>query len=272
MTTRSYVSSPLSTGGAGTFFERDVAAYWLAQLLVRWIPPILIDTNVVEVSFQTEHLGWKTDDFLITCEGAGAARQKLAGQVKRTFTVSAADEECRKALLDFWQDFANPGQFSAASDRFVLLVQRGTDTLLGHFAKLLDCARAARDGADFAHRLTTPGFISKKVVHYGDEICKILGEHEGRAISAAEAWPFLRVLHILSLDLDTSTRQTESHIKGLLAYTASDRDGQSIAGSSWSALFRLAESGMAQARTFRCEDLPEELKCAFRAMTDTIPD
>ena len=62
-------SSPLATGGAGTFFERDVNAYWLAQLLLRWIPPVLIDTNVIEVSFQTEHLGWKTDDFLITCEG-----------------------------------------------------------------------------------------------------------------------------------------------------------------------------------------------------------
>jgi hypothetical protein len=95
------VSSSLSTGGAGPFFERDVAAYWLAQLLLRWIPPILMDTTVIEVSFQTEHLGWKTDDFLITCEGAGL-RHKLAGQVKRTFTVSAADEECLKAILDFY--------------------------------------------------------------------------------------------------------------------------------------------------------------------------
>jgi hypothetical protein len=54
------VSSSLSTGGAGTFFERDVGAYWLAQLLLRAIPPILIDTQVIEVCFQTEHLGWKT--------------------------------------------------------------------------------------------------------------------------------------------------------------------------------------------------------------------
>ncbi|MHB1799054.1 MAG: hypothetical protein ACYCUI_12240 [Vulcanimicrobiaceae bacterium] len=73
--------------------------------LLKWIPPILIEATVVEVSFQTEHLGWKADDVLITCEGAGGIRSKLAGQVKRTFTVSAADEECQKAILDFWQDF-----------------------------------------------------------------------------------------------------------------------------------------------------------------------
>lgn len=51
-------SNPASTGGAGTFFEQHVDAYWLAQLLVGCIPPILIDTVVAEVHFQTERLGW----------------------------------------------------------------------------------------------------------------------------------------------------------------------------------------------------------------------
>jgi hypothetical protein len=45
------VSSPASTGGAGTTFEQHAAAYWLAQLLVRGIPPILVDTIVIEVCF-----------------------------------------------------------------------------------------------------------------------------------------------------------------------------------------------------------------------------
>jgi hypothetical protein len=61
------VSSPISTGGEGVFFEQHVAAYWLAQLLVRSIPPILTDRGVTEVHFQTEHLGFNTDDFLIVC-------------------------------------------------------------------------------------------------------------------------------------------------------------------------------------------------------------
>jgi len=254
------VSSSLSTGGAGTFFERDVAAYWLSQLLLRAIPPILVDTQVIEVSFQTEHLGWKTDDLLITCEGAGAVRRKLAAQAKRTFTVSASDEECRKAILDFWQDFKNPAQFSAERDRFVLIVQRGTDSLLGQFGRLLDCARAARDGDDFAHRLATAGFISKKAVHYADEICKIVGAHEGRTVDPADIWPFLKVLYLLSLDLDTATRQVEGHIRSLLAYTAAERDGQTIALASWSALQRFAESSMKEARTFSRKDLPADLK------------
>src|SRR5712691_1699975 len=91
------VSSPAATGGAGTTFEQHVGAYWLAQLLVRGIPPVLTDTVVAEVSFQTERLGWQTDDFLVVGERTAAAPRKLAGQVKRNFTVSAANEDCTQA-------------------------------------------------------------------------------------------------------------------------------------------------------------------------------
>jgi hypothetical protein len=95
------VSSPASTGGAGTFFEQHVATYWLAQLLVRGIPPVLHDCAVVGVHLQTEHLGWHTDDFLIVGQNGAGHRRKLVGQVKRTFTVSSTDDECKKAVQDF---------------------------------------------------------------------------------------------------------------------------------------------------------------------------
>jgi hypothetical protein len=256
------VSSSLSTGGAGTFFERDVGAFWLAQLLLKWVPPILIDTVVTEVSFQTEHLGWKTDDLLITCRGAGSKHAQLAGQVKRTFTLSETNEECRNAILDFWQDFNNPAVFFPLCDRLVLIVQRGTDTLLGHFARLLDCARASRSGDDFAHRLATPGFISKKAVHYAHEIEKIVSAHKGRTVDSPQIWPFLKSLHLLSLDLDTATRQMEAHVRSALAHTSVDRNGAGVAAASWGTLQRLAESSMKEARTFQYADLPEELRRA----------
>ena len=81
---------------------------------------------------QTEHLGWHTDDFLIVGQNGAGARRKLAGQVKRTFRVSAANEECRKAIGDFWRDFTGDGLFSAATDRFTLVTLRGTDNLPIH--------------------------------------------------------------------------------------------------------------------------------------------
>mgnify|MGYP000343437804 CR=1 FL=1 len=258
--TEQRTSSPASTGGAGTFFEQHVATYWLAQLLVRSIPPILIDTVVAEVHFQTEHLGWQTDDFLIVCGCAGAGTQKLAGQVKRSFTVSAADDDCKQAIQDFWKDFKSSDRFSPADDRLVLVTLRGTDTLLKHFVGLLDCARAARDGAEFEHRLATKGFISNKAVQYCGELREIIGDLNGKPVTAAGIWPFLRVLHVLSLDLHTSTRQTEAHIKSLLSHTATEGDAVGAAGASWNALLAIASTAMSEARSLRRADLPEELK------------
>jgi hypothetical protein len=118
------------------FFEQHVAAYWLAQLLVRSIPPILTDTGVTEVHFQTEHLGFNTDDFIVVCARAGAANARLVGQVKRSFTISAADDECKKAIGDFWKDFKKADPCNPQHDRFVLVTLRGTNTLLENFVGL----------------------------------------------------------------------------------------------------------------------------------------
>jgi hypothetical protein len=213
---------------------------------------------VAEVHLQTERLGWHTDDFLIEC--AGATTAKLAGQVKRSFSVSSTDEECSKAIGDFWHDFKAGNPFDPAHDRFLLVTQRGTNTLLEHFAALLDCARAARDAAEFESRLGTKGLISEKAVRYCGELQKIIAEVERQSVSAADLWPFLRVLYLLSLDLHTPTRQTEAHIKSLLAYTVRAGDPLREAQASWSSLLDVAGAGMEQGLSLRRDDLPEELR------------
>ena len=265
--TGQYTSSPASTGGAGIFFEQHVAAYWLAQLLLRGRPPILKETIVKEVYFQTEHLGWHTDDFLIVCERLGEASvHKLAGQVKRSFTVSASNDDCKSAIRDFWNDFKNADLFSPAEDRLLLVTLRGTNTLLKDFVGLLDCARAARNGEEFRHRLTTKGFISNKAIHYCDELCKIIADLEGGTVTAADLWPFLRLLYVLSFDLHTSTGQTEVYIKSLLTYTAIEGDASGTADASWNALLTLASTAMSEARGLRRDKMPPELQRRHRSL------
>ena len=255
------VSSPAATGGEGVFFEQHVAAYWLAQLLVRSIPPILTDTGVTEVHFQTEHLGFNTDDFLVVCVGAANAR--LVGQVKRSFTISAEDDECKKAIGDFWKDFKNADPFNPQHDRFVLVTQRGTNTLLENFVGLLDCARGATDGEEFQRRLSLDGFISKKSVHQCAELCETVSALEGTQVTATDLWPFLRVLHVLSLDLHTSTRQTEAHIKTLLALKSTDPDPIASATAAWDSLLAFASEAGPTARSLKRADLPAALVRAY---------
>jgi hypothetical protein len=257
------VSSPISTGGEGVFFEQHVAAYWLAQLLVRSIPPILTDTGVTEVHFQTEHLGFNTDDVLVVCARAGGATARLVGQVKRSFTVSAADEECKKAIGDFWKDFKEADPFNPQHDRFVLMTLRGTNTLLENFVGLLDCARGTADGDEFERRLSLDGIISKKSVHQCNELCEIVGTLEGTPVTAKELWPFLRVMHVLNLDLHTSTRQTEAHVKTLLALKSSDPDPVTSATAAWDALLTFASDAGPGAWSLKRADLPAALVQAY---------
>lgn len=253
------VSTPASTGGAGTTFEQHVGAYWLAQLLVRGIPPILIDATVSEVSFQTERLGWQTDDMLVVCERTGAAARKLAVQVKRSFTVSASDNECVKAIGDFWNDFNNIDRFYRQHDHLALITLRGTNTLLKDFTGLLECARASSDSADFAKRVATPGFISNRAVRYCGELQQVIAELEGRDVSRADLWPFLCALHVLSLDLHSSTRQMEAHIKSLLALSVTQGDPVTTAAAAWNELVAEASTAMVEGRTIRRDDLPASL-------------
>lgn len=146
------IASPEATGGAGTFFEQHVNATFLALLLVRGIPPVLTDCLLEEVHFQTEHLGWRTDDVLLVgVNGAGETR-RLASQVKKAFTISSKDEDCQKTIGDFWKDFQHGSHFNRDRDRFAIITSRGTDTLLSRFNALLDCARASIDAIDYSHR------------------------------------------------------------------------------------------------------------------------
>lgn len=253
------VSSPISTGGEGVFFEQHVAAYWLAQLLVRSIPPILTDTSVAEVHFQTEHLGFSTDDFLVVCARGGGATAQLVGQVKRSVTISAADDEFRKAIGDFWRDFKKADPFNTQHDRFVLVTLRGTNTLLENFVGLLDCARGATDGEEFQRRLALDGFISKKSVHQCNELCEIVSKLEGTPVTPKDLWGFLRVLHVLSLDLHTSTHQTEAHTKTLLALKSADPDPVASAKAAWDALLTFASEAGPAARSLKRADLPAAL-------------
>ena len=155
--------------------------------------------------------------------------------MKRSFTVSASDKDCVQTIADFWRDFKNVDRFSPAHDRLALVTLHGTNTLLEHFVGLLDCARAARDGAEFERRLGMEGFISDTAVRYCGELQAIVGALEGKAVGAADIW-LLRVLHVLSLDLHSSTRQAEAQMKSMLAHTVTEGDPVAAASASWNEL------------------------------------
>lgn len=256
------VSSPAATGGAGPVFEQHVGGYWLAQLLVGAIPPILTDSSITEVDMQTERLGWHTDDFLVVCENNLGRKRRLACQVKRSVTISSEDEDFQKVIQDAWKDFTNPGTFQEPFDRFALITLRGTNALLEHLSGLLDFSRVARAPSEFTTGLQTRGFLSSKSVRYCAVLRTVIEQMQsGKPLTAEELWRFLRVFHVLILDLGTDTGQHEAMLINLLALSAADSQRASeTAKSSWTELVQIAGKGMASAGTFRRANLPEVLR------------
>lgn len=268
MSGKNSISSPVATGGSGTFFEQHVGAYFLAQLLVRGIPPLLKDCQVQEVHFQTEHLGWSTDDMLVIGNGGEDLRRKLAVQVKRTFTVSSSDSVCTKAFADFWADFQNRDIFNPEYDRLALITLHGTNTLLVKFASLLDCARAAKNGADFERRLSEDGLLSNKARKQAEAVRTIIEETSEEPVSDDDFWQFLCVLDVISLDLNTQTAQHEASIKNLLAQTSTEPNQIIAAESTWNELLQIVggAEGMPAAGSYTYGDLPEKLRTRHEAL------
>lgn len=207
------VVSAAATGGAGVYFEQHAGAAFLSLLLVRGIPPCLPSCQLVEVHFQTGHNGWRTDDLLLIGKRADGQEMRLAAQVKRKFVVSRKDADFRKTISDAWLDFQARNPFNPATDAFAIITLRGSETLLNHFVRLLDCARFCRDAADFSQRLDLQRFLHKTARKYYEEICAVVEEAAGTPQDASAVFEFLRHLHILSFDLNSSTAQTEAWVK-----------------------------------------------------------
>jgi hypothetical protein len=252
------VSSPNATGGAGTVFEEHAGAVFLGLLLIRGYLPVLTECAVEEVHFQTEHLGYQTDDLLVVGRTAAGTKRSLLIQAKRTFTVSDKNDECIKAISDFWADFKADSPFDPETDRFALVTQFGTTTLLKQFTSLLDAARASSNAVDFSNRITA--YLHNTAQRQAVAVRSILDNAAGAPISDDEFWRFLKLMHVISFDLATSTSQIEAWVRTLLATTTNPQYCVADATATWKALVELAGRCMGNAESYSHDKLPEELR------------
>lgn len=260
------VTNPVSTSGAGYSYEDHIGAMFLGLLLVRGIPAVFKDCQIDEVSFQTEYLGWNTDDLLVSCTSDRFARRQLAVQVKRSFRMSASDRQ--KVFTDFWNDFNSPERFDPTSDALILATRPGPQTLMDGLGGLLECARNSSDETDFARRLTTPQFLTKKAREYSQTIRSIVEQIEPESsVTDWDFWRFLKSIYILTLDFTTSTSQQEAWTKQILAMASTTNDGAAKAAEkTWLELLRLTQESRAGAKSWRYDGLPGPMRESYFAI------
>lgn len=260
------VSSPLSTGGAGTVFEQHVGAMFLALLLTRGIPAVFRGCQVEEVSFQTMRLGWGTDDLLVACSSRNGPR-RLAMQVRRSFTVGKSDG-CKETIRRFWDDF-NAERFDPDRDALILATLHHTGNL-GGLASLLECARSSPDPADFKDRLETPELVSDAARTCCQEIYSIVSNAYPSGSAGEDIfWRFLRTVYVMFLDFTTDTAQQEATVTQLLALSSGDADAVDAARAAWHELVAVAAAAAPRAKTLRRADLPDGMLERYGAMPVT---
>lgn len=258
------VSSPLSTGGAGTVFEQHVGAMFLVLLLTRGIPAIFRDCQVDKVDFQTSRLGWETDDLLVICSSENITR-KMAIQIKRSFAVRKSDG-CKETIRRFWNDF-NADRFNPNRDALILATLSRTDNL-GGFNSLLACARSSPGAADFKDRLETPKFVSDTTRRCYQQIRSIVDSVDSSdSVSEDRFWCFLKTMYVLFFDFTTDTAQHEAMVTQLLIQSSGDSDTMDAARDTWHELVAVASDAASRAKPFCRSDLPASLLERYSAIS-----
>lgn len=105
------MSSPTSTGPAGTHFEGKVGAHYLLSMLVGAQPRGLPGTAIDRIELQRASQGMYLDDVIVRTHDRAGNAAVLEIQVKRTITFAPKDEVFRSVVeqiaktaskSDFW--------------------------------------------------------------------------------------------------------------------------------------------------------------------------
>lgn len=263
------VSNTISTGGGGGEFERRVGAFFLTLLLTSSFAPIFPTAIPRRVHFQARRFGWMIDDVVVETSTEAGQVHHLCAQIKRTFTLSASDDECRATISAAWQDFNNEAMFNQASDAIVLVTYLGTNRIQHDFRWLLGQARASAKESEFAQRRTGTGSLNKRAKADYETILSILYDFVGGPLPPDRVWRFLKAVHVLSFDFLDSACKDEATAKTLLASLRAEGSPADAAATTWAELINHAGAWSSEGRSVELSTLPLEIYVRHRQVASS---
>lgn len=200
-------SSPVGRGGAGTYIEGELGAYYLLQMLAGSEARGLPNARIEQVQLQGENEGYALDDLIIHgVSDKGTAILEI--QSKRTIRFSPKDPifigVCEQVVR------SNPAQ--KPTDRHLLAVatQRTSYSISGPYQDVLEWARRAESGVQFFARLALPGVASEEMRTFTEAFRKHLVA-QGVADDDEAIWDILRRFMILEFDFESSAPEARAH-------------------------------------------------------------
>lgn len=227
-------SSPVGRGGAGTYIEGELGAYYLLQMLASSEARGLPNAKIDQVQFQGVDEGYALDDLIVHATSK-SGNSIIEIQSKRTITFAPKDA----VFISVCDQIARSAPNSTPTDRHLLAVatQRTSFAISGPYQDVLAWARSATSGAQFFARLKLKGVASPQMRDFGQAFRTHLVAH-GFADDDEVIWNIIRRFLILEFDFESGAPQARDYALMLARHVLAPEDTNRAEGL-WSALIAL---------------------------------
>lgn len=234
-------SSPVGRGGAGTYIEGELGAYYLLQMLAGSVARGLPDATIERVQLQGENEGYALDDLIVHgVSDKGTAILEI--QSKRTIRFSPKDPIFKSVCEQIVR--SNPTE--DPTDRHLLAVatQRTSYSISGPYQDMLEWACRAHSGSQFFARLALKGVASEEMRSFAAAFRNNLVS-QGVVDEDEAIWAIIRRFMILEFDFESNAPESKAHALTLARQVLAPEDTKR-AEALWSNLIEIViETGKA---------------------------
>ncbi|MCT7963903.1 ATP-binding protein, partial [Laspinema sp. D1] len=258
------VASPISTGGAGSDYEKQVGAYYLAALLLQAVPRGQEAGVTREVRFQRLYQGEPLDDLIIVSE-LPSGEAKLALQIKRDLTFGEKDEIFDEVIQSCWETFKSLS-FHLGIDRFGIGIGLYSKNIDEYYQSVLTWARTSTDADDFLKRIDQPGLANQTQRSFIQLIRGKLDSYSGSSVTDDEIWNFLRSMVILYFDFQRDGSRDYTYSIEIVSHLL-NADKKAEAPQLFTELVNLAAEANRTAGSFNADILTKRLQTKFSLLS-----
>lgn len=258
------VASPISTGGAGSDYEKRVGAYYLAALLLQAVPRGQEAGVTREVRFQRLYEGDPLDDLIIVSEFS-TGEAKLALQIKRDLTFGEKNETFDEVIQACWETFKSTN-FHVGIDRFGIVIGLYSKHIDEYYQSVLTWARTSTGSDDFLKRINQPRLANKKQRSFVQLIRGKLDSYSGSSVTDDEIWNFLRSMVILYFDFQRDGSCDYTYSVEMVSHLL-NADKKAEAPQLFTELVDLAAEVNRTAGSFNADILRQRLQVKFSLLS-----
>jgi len=251
------MTSPASSGPAGSLFEGQVGGSYLLSLLLdvdaRGVP----GCRIHQIQFQRADESNPLDDVIVKAHDKAGRAATLEVQVKRSITFAPKDPVFRKVTGQIKEATDEPG-FWSSNHQLAIAIARTTERIEKSYQDVLTWARNFESSAAFHARLARPGAGNDPMSTFVETFRNNLREC-GEDSDDEFIWQLLRRLQILVFDF-TAIGSASVELMQERAVRALHPSHADQAGNLWTTLTKLSLETAASGGEISREALVEELQ------------